>query len=347
MSEMRLLRVIGEVDDVFVAELDEVEITKRRHYRITTLIVIAALISIFGMTVYAREYVTPLDYWFYKFFSHDASMTNIDMLTENQQSILEHGLVEINQSVTDNGVTVTLESGLSDGYRAYLKFRVDAPEGTILDADGYSLFTKTNFTMPDGEDGNFSVGYRSGKFLDEDPSDSSFVILEEYLFQPPSGTQFSLADGSVWDIRIEHVVADYDNLDKAHREIFCEGNWNFSVRFSDDAIVTDTTELLERPVRCRAKRSLGDKSFDIKVKVTSIQLRTLSATIIADRPLTGFWEGVLLDPIYLVLNDGTYVKAEYKMTSFRENHMECMYLFDRPISIEDVAYLDLPRAGET
>ena len=346
MSEMRILHAMGDIDEMFIAELNEPETEKHRNYRLTTFIVIAALISILAMTAYASEYVTPLDYWFYKFFSNDDSIASVDMLTENQQSILEHGLVEINQSVTDNGITLTLESGLSDGIRAYLKFRLEDSDGTKLDADDYTLVTKTNIILPDGEDGNFSVSFRSSGMLYKDPNDSSIVMLEQYLFLPPSGTDFNLADGSVWNISVEEILADYGHNENMRREVISGGNWNFSVRFSDDAIVTDTTELLKRPVRCSAKRSLGARSFDIKVKVTSIQLRTLSATVIADKPLTGFWEGVLLDPIYLVLNDGTYVKAEYKMASCRSNHMECMYIFDRPISIDDVAYIDLPRAGE-
>lgn len=76
-----------------------------------------------------------------------------------------------------------------------------------------------------------------------------------------------MADGTIWNIGIEQIFADYDNLENSRREVLCGGNWNFSVRFSDDAIVTDSTELLERPVRCSAKRSLGEKAFDIKVKV--------------------------------------------------------------------------------
>ena len=135
MSEMRILHAMGDIDEMFIAELNEVETQKHINYRLSTLIVIAALISILGMTAYAAEHVTPLDYWFYKFFSNDDSIASVDMLTENQQSILEHGLVEINQSVTDNGITVTLESGLSDGIRAYLKFRLEDSDGTKLDAD--------------------------------------------------------------------------------------------------------------------------------------------------------------------------------------------------------------------
>ena len=345
MSESRLLHVIGDIDEQFIEELSETEIKPWKSYRLTTLVVIAALISILGITAYAAEYVTPLDYWFYKFFSNDVSESSIDMLTENQQSILEHGLVEINQSVTNNGVTVTLESALSDGIRAYLKFRVEPSEGSKLSADDYILDTRTNILLPNGEDGNFSVSYRSCKMLYQDPNNSSIVILEQYLYLPPTGTEFNLADGSVWNICVEQILAYYGNQENKRREVI-EGPWSFNVRFSDEAIVTDTTQLLDRPVRCIAKRSLGEKTFDIKAKVTSIELRTLSATVIVEKPLTGFWEGVELDPIYLVLNDGTYVKAEYKMTSFRSDHMECMYIFDRPISIDDVAYIDLPRAGE-
>ena len=91
MSEMRILHAMGDIDEMFIAELNEPETEKHRNYRLTTFIVIAALISILAMTAYASEYVTPLDYWFYKFFSNDDSIASVDMLTENQQSILEHG----------------------------------------------------------------------------------------------------------------------------------------------------------------------------------------------------------------------------------------------------------------
>ena len=130
-----------------------------------------------------------------------------------------------------------------------MKFRIEATDGSILNADDYTLVTKTNIVLPDGEDGNYSVSFRSSGMLYKDPNDSNIVMLEQYLFLPPSGTDFNLADGSVWNISVEEILADYGHNENMRREVMSGGNWHFSVRFSDDAIVTDTTELLKRPVR--------------------------------------------------------------------------------------------------
>ena len=82
--------------------------------------------------------------------------------------------------------------------------------------------------------------------------------------------------------------------------------------------------------------------FPLKVKVTSFELRALSAAVRYNKPLTGFWDNVQLNPIYLVMKDGTRIEAHFKTFINRGDHAECLYLFDRPVAAEDVAYVDFP-----
>lgn len=341
MTSMELLKLLGDVSEEYITEAHGSD--TRRGKPSQKVILIAAVISLFLLLVgCAAVYVIHTQeygHWFTDFFSGNEEITAD--LTDHQQSILDQGLVDIRQSVTDNGYTVTLESGISDGYRALLKLRLDAPEGVILNQGKYSLNVETDIQMPDAEDGDYSASYQGGIRVEDDPNDSTVVFLEEFLFQPPSTVDFSLSDGSIWNIHVREITV-YRKTPQESREVVCDGNWDFSLRFSDDAIVTNSAELMEKPVRVSAKRSLGERNFDTKVTVTSFELRTLSASVKVKKPLTGFWEGVMLDPIALVMKDGTRIPAKYRMAVFRNDEMECMYSFDRPVSIDDVAYVDYP-----
>lgn len=337
MNENQLLRAFGLIDDRFIEELYQNKGISRKRFRGATLVIIAALFSLLTMTVFAAENDILFENWFYDFFSDQTSAQPGEELTENQKAILGQGLVSIDQSVTQNGYTITLESGISDGHRALLKFRVDGPENVSLNGH-YSLLLETDIEMPSNGEENFSVGYSGGTILeDDDPNDNSVTFLREYIFQAPTGTEFSLADGSIWNFHVDGIQEYGDTANS----IIADGSWDFTVKFADDLLVTNTVELLEKPIKCSAKRSLRNWKQDIHVKVTSFQLRTISATVLFDKPLTGFWEGVNLDDeIYLVMKDGSRIEAQFQMSANRGSYEECMYLFDCPISFEDVAYVE-------
>lgn len=348
MSEMTLLRAMNMVDDGFLDEMNTFKKkTSHGNRRLSTFIVIAAIISLLGLSVFAAEHILPIDYWFYKYFSNDPTPEVINELSENQQEILEHGLVAINQSITDNGWTITLESGISDGYRMLIKYRIEAPDGVILNADNYGLDYTTDIKPPKAEAYNLGAGYYGGdKLEDEDVMDNTVTKLIECTVLPPEGEVFSITDGTVWTIRFHSIKEENGSLDDFTRKTLCEGNWEFNVIFTDDLLVTDSVELLDNSVQCSATRYFRSNRFDIKVKVTSFELRTLTATVRYNRPITGFWEGVLLNPIYVVMNDGARVAATYSQGLNRNDHVECILTFDRPVSVDDVAYIDFPYAGE-
>lgn len=340
MRETRILDALGKIDDCFLEELYQDEQKPRKKFRFSILLVAAVLISSLAMTALAVENRRNTENWFHRFLSGGEDAQTVEQLTDSQQAILGQGLVEINQSVTRNGYTVTLESGISDGYRALLKFRIDGPEGTVLDGKDYGLSIHTNIDWPDPENESFGIGFASGRMLEDgDPNDHSILFLQEYCFQPPEDSDFSLTDGTTWII----VIDDFRSYGKAENRVIAEGPWEFTVRFADDLLVTNSVEMLKKPAKCSARRSIRGHWLDLDVKVTSFQLRTISASVFVKRPLTGFWEGILLDPIRLVMKDGSTLEAHWQMSVNRGRYEESFLLFDRPVSFEDVAYVEFSR----
>ena len=79
-------------------------------------------------------------------------------------------------------------------------------------------------------------------------------------------------------------------------------------------------------------------SFIISTK----ELRSLSATLHYNMPLTGSWDGINLGPVSLVMQDGTKIEAHFRSSVYRGNQEECLYVFDCPSAPEDVARIEFP-----
>ncbi len=76
--------------------------------------------------------------------------------------------------------------------------------------------------------------------------------------------------------------------------------------------------------------------------ISTNELRSLSATLHYNMPLTGSWDGITLGPISLVMQDGTKIEAHFRSSVYRGNQEECLYVFDCPIAPEDVARIEFP-----
>ena len=347
MNGEDLFRGLSYVDEKFIDEAETVTLARQRK-RYAHLVLIAALISLLGIVAFASTLPNSKIAWFSSFFGTDTNEEVVQELTANQRDVLYAGLAEINQSVTYNGYTITLESGLCDGYRALIKCRLEAPEGVSLSGRNYALDYESHIEFSGGEPGNYSASSYSGHTLeDEDPNDNVVTQLLEIIVQPSAGSTFSLADGAVWGFSFTGIeeLTGYD--EEAAWNTLCKGMWDFEVAFRDDLLVTESTELLSKPVRCLWSLHIRNRKIPARAKVFSFELRSLTATIRYKRPLIALFEGVYLDrPIYLILNDGSSVLVKVKMTTYREDYDETLCLFDRPISVEDVAYIEFPGVGK-
>ena len=344
MKEMKILQAMNMVDDEYLEEMN-VENKKEpgRKRNVLKLFLIAALVAVLGVGVFAHEYVTAGGDWFYSFFSAGDRLEVMGKLTENQKETLSRGMVEINQSVTVDGWTITMESGISDGYRMFVKYRIDGPEGVALDGEQYSLDGMVHYLTPDGEEIDFgTMGWHNGMIPDGNPNDNSTAGLFECTYTASDVDGFSFPDGFVWTYEIDAIWEDrVVDGDRSYRKL-CEGKWKFEVVFDEEYIVAESVELVDEPVYCAATRLYKQHEFDVKVKVTSFELRGLTATVKYEKPVTGWWHGVSLKPIYIVLKDGTMIEAHMKCDSNRGDYKESLLGVDHPVAITDVDYIDFP-----
>lgn len=148
----------------------------------------------------------------------------------------------------------------------------------------------------------------------------------------------AFASGNI-QISISEIIESPANQAETTQSVICSGNWTFDIELPE---VQQAIELLDSSERCAAKRCFRRWYFDVSVKVTSFQLRTFSATLLYDKPFTGFWEGITLGPIYLVMDDGTQIKATFNSGANCGDYMECVYVLDQPVPYENVAYVSFP-----
>ena len=347
MNGKDLFYGMNYVNENLVEEAERKMFLKTRK-KTGRIFLIAALISVLGIAAFATTVPNSTNAWFFSFFGNDTTEVAEGELTENQSAILDTGLVEINQSVTCEGYTITLESGLCDGYKALIKCRVDAPEGVILNGMNYALICQSNIEVSGGLSGNYSGASYTGYLLeDEDPNDNSITQLLDIIVQPLKESSFSLANGCEWGFTFNEISELTGSGEDVTWSTLCEGKWEFKVKFDDELLVTESTELLNEPVKCLWSLHIRNKKIPVRAKVFSVELRSLTATIRYKRPWIAVFQGVYLDqPIYLVLNDGTKVLVEVKMTTYRDDYDETLCHFDRPVSVEDVAYIEFPGVGK-
>ena len=142
----------------------------------TRLLLAAVIMVLMTMTIFAAEEIMTYDNWLEDYFSGKEVVAEI---SQSQLELLDQGLVTVDQSVTSGGYTVTLETAITDGYVAYLTFRVDAPAGVVLDGGHYGfreipmgLFGK------DSVEGTVGVASGGWKMLeDADPADGTIRLV--------------------------------------------------------------------------------------------------------------------------------------------------------------------------
>lgn len=301
------------------------------------LLLIAAVIAAMTMSVFATEALMTYDSWFEDFFSGKEVVADI---SENQLALLDQSLTDINQSVTSGGYTVTLEQAITDGYVAMLTFRVDAPEGEALDGKRYRFQNiPLELFGDDVDDGDTTL--RSGGWYtleDTDPTDNSVRLLLKININHPEGQNSTLTDNQEKTVTLNTLLVEV-GPDVPYTTA-AEGEWTFHFTLPDTNLVTQEVEMLSSSVRCTGRRYQGQHVFSVGVEVISFRLRAMTATLVYEEPLTGYWEGITLDPIYVYLKDGSCVEAVFSMSGNKDGRAECVYQFEVPISFRDVDYIE-------
>ena len=352
MTEMELLRAIGDLDDDNVTGMFSY-VEGRAKRRRPRAFLLAALIAVLvlAVTVGASGLVRwEGDLWFESFFSSRSPEMYADAITDHQQELLDAGLVKLGQAVEQDGYTVTLDSALCDGHRLLAKLLVDAPEGVLLEEGRYDLILEYRALYPDGT--KIPFGAMSGGFSqleDPDPTDGSVQFLLDVQMQPKPDADAAMLLGASWEIRISEIQHAYSREEEYWFDPLATGEWSFIIRFDERSLLTREEEVLEKPVWVNALRywdDRADRTLPVNIRVTSLRFRALSATLCYDRPITGFWRGIEMGDIYIVMKDGTKILAHWDMGHNKGNYWQDTLTFPVPVAWEDVAFVLLPNGDQ-
>lgn len=301
------------------------------------LLLAAAIMAMLTVSVFAAEHVLTYDNWLEEYFSGKEVVADI---SEDQLALLDQSVKLIEQSVTKNGYTATLESVVTDGYVAYLTFRLEGTPGTVLE-EAYYYFQGWPMELlgeglEDGMINSAGAGWRN--LDDQNPGDNSVRLLLEISTGNPQGWTESMTDGEEKTITLGPLVRDLGP--EYEEDVLVDEPWQFSFTFGDTNMLTTEVEMLTSPVYTTARRCLGQHQFGVTLKVTSFRLRALTASCTMEVPLTGFWEGVLLDEIVIVMKDGSRIPARFRSGTYGEGEMEFFFEFGAPIAFSQVDYVE-------
>lgn len=144
-------------------------------------------------------------------------------------------VVELGQSSTKHGWTVTLTDCVADDYTIYLGVTLTAPEGTVLDAERGYHFDKRGAPAFPGLGLGGSGHYEQVE--DDDPSDNqvSFVFQGQYLpdEQSLNGKTMEFTLGGLY-----HFTQWNESRQRWDREYDCRATWRFrtTLNYPDNII---------------------------------------------------------------------------------------------------------------
>lgn len=188
----------------------------RLPYRRTLLLaaVIAALLSVSVLAASGTlsEILRYLQGW------------NDGGLTPEQESAVLRDTAVLEQSVTDNGVTVTLKEAYGDGMQFFFHLTVELPEGTDCEEPRF----ETELLVNDWEGGSCSI---STKHLPQEDSDGNLktlllVITKQFDQSPQPGERLSCT------LRLENIISGYDESGPV---IVMPGDWSMEFELVCDS----------------------------------------------------------------------------------------------------------------
>lgn len=222
---------------------------------------------------------------------------------------------------TYEGYRFDLVSTFTDGYAYEIVLYLTAPEGvTLTDPEDHTVRVKAG-----NGDSGYCVEDGDGRL------NTCHFILSGYVpeYELPVDGSLPFPKDHVISVYMEDLYSsyfDFDNIQDVDT-LLAEGTWEFDVKLSEAD--TREIELLTEPIVAKACVGFmmdGTDVFEDR-KITSIKLRSMGMELTTEESDADFlsWTGV---KSHLVMKNGTQVDIGW-------NH------FDRPIDLDQVAYLQL------
>ena len=259
---------------------------------------------------------------------------NGSALSEKQQQYVEQACAEIGESVTYDGVTVTVQGAITDGKTYYIYLDIVAPEDVSLEAlNGHGLgFTRTLRSENPYRHDVSSVSGGCIPVEDYDGKSNTISMILQTTVMTPYYSEFSFADGYERTLYLENLSA-YSEEYPFEQYTIAEGLWSFKFTFAQAAENDQPImEVLAAPIICHCNRLSGE-SFS--VSVDSIKLNALGATLYYSYVPGSVREAIDFGRIQIVMKDGSVVNAHPRSAVSGS----VSYVYDAPVLFSDIEHL--------
>lgn len=331
MSAKDIMNAMDMLDEEFVIEAKCGRSRKKRMpRRLLVLAAVIALAMILTFTVVAVSYGPD---WFGKFFSERSKAE----LSQDQLDLIRDNTVQVGQTQTRDGYTITLESAYTDGKVAFFRFLLVASEGTSFDADWYGSPGLSSIVNEEGENflldcEGFYIGGGGWHFFPEE-RENELTLL--YAIDMYYTGERAISD-SVWTFYIDGLWRGYrDEEIGLRKEQLSDGLWSFQVRFPEGC--DREIELISEPVTVLAV--LGGARLEPRfqmdpVEIVSCRVRALTVEIYFRSEKKPEINGDF-GTIFAVMKNGD--RIELLGAAGAPNKLS--YTFDAPLDLDQVAHL--------
>lgn len=178
----------------------------------------------------------------------------------------QQSAVELGESITQNGWTMTLTDCAADDYTVYVGVTLTAPEGTVLDDEkGYRF---EDWFPPDFPELETAGAGTCTQVEDDDPSDNqiSFIFTTNLYYndgnQPLNGQLMELTLGKLY-----HTTVWEEGEERSMKVYDCNETWTFrtTLNYSDHII--------------RLNPDLPVQTLDVEAVITEVVVSPLTVYI--------------------------------------------------------------------
>ena len=248
MKDDTLFWALCDMDEALILEAKEVPVMKKKTMKPMRIALIAAAITVllagaaFAVYQYTRSTESLAQRW--------ETLGETEM-PEEQKDYIESKSANIGESITDQGITITLDSITCTANTAYAMFHVEA-DPNVYDMEGvYGVFP-IGMVMDQGvwvENDAFGTIYAGNGGASGDSqgeNDYWYQFTFEFTHQLPADTRINDGNTTMY-IQIGRVILQ-DNSEGATTDApTVEGNWNFAVQLpaSEESSAVSTDQELD------------------------------------------------------------------------------------------------------
>ena len=272
-------------------------------------------------------------------------------MSGGQSQYIDGHAATIGESLTREGVTVTVKGAISDGTTAYFLLDITAGEDVRIGMLPLAFDVTLEGLRAEGQEETHISGISNGCQVlpDDDGKENTTTMLIQYNVYQMPGSHFTLNDGRVRTLRLKDLFYHEAAYPYTKRTV-AEGEWAFSVAFT--AVDDWETELLAIPLTVSYTQISGQ---EVQATIHSFRMKGLSGTFYYTLAPDAVQEAGDFGVLRFVMQDGSTVRAYPQKAGQTAQIADgsllpnatchyCTYVFEAPVQREKISALYL---GET